>query len=114
MKWITTLIVVSAITLIVSCSKEEDAPQGSNTKQVSYNGNSGNNQLNSNGGSTIGSKPITNTPSTPSSHNGVSANCNSCHKGMLKDFRLDKTAFKDESKAAIGALTNLAKMQTGE
>lgn len=114
MKWITTLIVASAILIVVGCSKEEEALKGSNTKQVSYNGNSGNNQHSSNGGNTVGAKPINNTSSAPSSHNGVSANCNSCHKGMLKDFGLDKTAFKDESKVEIGSLTNLARMQMEE
>lgn len=114
MRWITALVVVSAILFVIGCSKEEEAPKGSNTKQVSYNGSSGNNNLNSNVGSTVGGKPINNTPSAPSSHNGVSANCSGCHKGMLKDFELDKTVFKDESKVATGALSNLSKMQKGE
>lgn len=97
MKWKAILIAFSACLSLVACSKEDESPKGSNTKQATYNRGYGNSNTGLTLVNTLGGKPMNHSPSPPPSHNGVSANCNSCHKGMLIDAELGKLILDDRS-----------------
>ncbi|MBX2903872.1 MAG: hypothetical protein KF872_09975 [Chitinophagales bacterium] len=76
---ISTLLLL--VIAIIGCAKEREVTPNT-TKQVSYNGGSGNSSGN---GTNIGGKPTpgNGNPALPPSHTGTAANCNSCHKGKL-------------------------------
>jgi hypothetical protein len=83
---LTSLMV--ALSLVISCAKEEGHSKGDNTQKITYSNPAHSSQPPS-GGSHSGKPNHSNNPAPPS-HNGVSANCNSCHKGMMKDVNIRK------------------------